>query len=101
MDMMLPICPCARRFIQTKNPTSRRIGSSSGMSDTKKLVCGVVNLVSATNLRIVAMSSGGMAAGAVDEKPLPSLSSPVIRDVSLLTRTFVTSPACTLVTKSG
>ncbi|CAB5018385.1 unannotated protein [freshwater metagenome] len=71
------------------------------MSDTKKLVCGLTNLVSGTDPFITWTSSSGIEAGAVDEKSLPSLRSPVTLDVSLLMRILVTSPLDTRCMKSG
>ena len=98
---MLPICPWARRFIHTKKPTSNMIGSRTGMSETKKLVCGVTNLVSGTESFMSCTSSSGMVRGAVDEKSLPSLRAPVILDESLLTRILVIWLFWTRCMKSG
>ena len=100
MDMMPPIWPWARRFIQTKNPMINSIGSMKGMSWPRKLTVGVENSTATSLSSIEASSSGGTSVGPVVVKSSPLVRVPLISWSTLFQTTLSTLPSSTCWTNS-
>ncbi len=101
MDITLPICPCARLFIQTKNPMMSATGSSRLAQLSNQLLSGCLMVTSTLcSARSDLSDSSGKLSRTVVVNFEPSVSTPDTELEPLVTEMLFTLLALTAVTNS-